>query len=984
MARDVSTRNSHTEITERPVGHARVLGTPGSGKTSTLVARYRHLVARGHTPLIVAFGRGQREHLLAEVWPSGTAAFGRVPVTTHGHLASTILSVAFPALARPLRDVDELVVLDRLLAHDPALLGSDLRSVAGALSFQQSLLELLHVLLQNDVPVATARAARTRCDDPRARDVLGVYAAYRERLTETGLCTFYDASWRAAEWVAREHPAAALGGADVLLVDDFQDLDAGQFELMRALAPPDGAIAVEVFGDPTGPRFSFRGTSDRFLREQFPRAYHPHDLTLAVLRPSHPALAETIDGLTGMLVPEPARAAGAADLPLFAAVPPASPPSPKWSVDAGMIIADDEIAEAHAAASCASEWIRRGINAVDVVVVARDPDRYRSLLELAFRERGLPLDTGGRGDTAVDEFVRSLVGALGKDPARRFAGALASSPLFPALCDRAGEAVGDDDDVIAVAERLALRLRRSFDARGILDLERLLNEIVRPLVGTAGPVAQAAIARPVDEWRRYREVAARAGGAESVDEFRRTYLDGGPARETPPGAIALLSAREADGRRVRAAIVVGCAEGVFPLVDAPEGYLPVGSLARALASRADGAAFDLAARADRSHNGRVEHALLWSAITRGSELLCVTMPRRVAAESMVPARALEPLARAAVSVGRTPGASARAAQALAASPRGARTETIARAFDEVAAWWASPGPASQRPRPDSFWLSPSGMTTFTGCGRKFFYSKLLSIKDPSTIYMAIGNAFHNVMKRLAQPGMSGDEVRAALESPGALAIIDEEIMGELRGYGGWVTDLARVHLGRMIRAAARIEASREGTYRVEHVEANGEFEGDRIRIHGRIDRIDRQDGLGAVVIDYKTGFEHKTSATVAGKIEDAGNRKYWQVPFYDVLARAMGPEPASFLYYAVPPDKDAFVVGLQLIDGRLPSPIPQGERGARARYGPIAPASLRAAIDEASATYGSIAAGQCQFERTDKQQSCEQCLFIHVCRRANA
>jgi len=34
---------------------------------------------------------------------------------------------------------------------------------------------------------------------------------------------------------------------------------------------------------------------------------------------------------------------------------------------------------------------------------------------------------------------------------------------------------------------------------------------------------------------------------------------------------------------------------------------------------------------------------------------------------------------------------------------------------------------------------------------------------------------------------------------------------------------------------------------------------------------------------------------------------------------------------------------------------------------------LRAAIDEAAATYASIAAGECEFERTDTLLSCKEC-----------
>jgi superfamily I DNA/RNA helicase len=311
------------EIIDRPPGHARILGAPRSGKTTLLVERFHHLVRAGHHPLVIAFGREQRDLLLERLIPPGTARFGAMPVTTHGMLATRLISAARPRRTRTLRDVDERVVLDRVMRKQTDLLRSDLRSIAGSSALHDDLLRVLHVLAQNGLAADEAEKAVKRAGDERAADVLRLFAAYRRQLRERGLNTFYDAAWEAARLVAEDASLVAGAGVrDVLLVDDVQDLDAGQFALLRALAPPTGAVALESFGDTTGPRFSFRGTSDRFFMEEIPAAYRPVDFRLRPPQPANRTLAAVLESLH---TPERAAAAApiastdVAALPLFAA-----------------------------------------------------------------------------------------------------------------------------------------------------------------------------------------------------------------------------------------------------------------------------------------------------------------------------------------------------------------------------------------------------------------------------------------------------------------------------------------------------------------------------------------------------------------------------------------------------------------------------------------------------------------------------------------
>jgi len=966
------------EIVERPRGHARVLGAPRSGKTTLLVERFHHLTRTGHCPLVIAFGRDQRDQLLARLWPPGTAVFGPTPVTTHGLLASRLLAAARPSRVRTLRDVDELVVLDRVLGAHPGILRSDLRSIAGSRSFRDALMPVLHVLAQGGVSVDAAQEAAARTADPRARDVLALFAVYRAHLANRGLVTFYNAAWEASRVVAEDRSlATAAGVGDVVLVDDFQDLDAGQFELLRALAPPDGPVAVEVFGDPAGARFSFRGTSDRFLHDAFPHAYRPVDFRLLAPRPADVALGATIDGINawaGGAAPNHPREKAApalAALPLFAAATVESVEARfAWNVRARAVRASDEIAEAQHAAASVRAWIDAGVAPADIVLVARDPERIASLVHHIFRERGVPIDVGARADTAIDAFVHALVGALGRDSDSRFAEALGVSALLDPFCAASRESPRH-------VARLVSTLRAAYSSRGAVDLARLLEERVEPVV--SGAVA-GVVGGVVEDWRRYAEVVAHAGGELSLDEFRCAYLDGALPEPSDGGdAPRLVSARAASGRHARAAVVLGCADGLFPRVETETGYLSFTALSAALAGINDGASADLAARVDRDAIERAESGLLLSALCAASESLVVSCPTKSGGECLEPASALAPLFEGASDALRDASSAMHAAGSIARCPADDLLSEKVRDLDATASAWLSPGPSAERPHLDAFVLSPSGLDNFTRCARKFFYTRVLRVPEPGSIYLQIGSVFHGVLKRVIPVGASGDEVRALLRSGDFTPAVEETIEEEMPDASGWVRDLTRVHIGLMLRRVAELESERIGRYTVLSVEQSVDFLDDGVpALRGRVDRIDNVEGLGAVVVDYKTGKIPRTAATVLKEIEE--DRKHWQVPVYSVLAATLGVTPASFLFYAVPPGDKPHVIGLQTVDGALPTPIP--DRGkSRSPYGRLARATVQRALAEAAHMRVTLTRGECAFDRTDRTSECERCHFIHVCRR---
>ena len=969
---------SRADIIQRPRGHARILGAPRSGKTSLLVERFHHLVHSGHHPLVIAFGREQSDALLERLWPAGTAVFGPTPVTTHGLLATRILSAARPARARTLRDVDECVVIDRVIEKHSGLLRSDLRSIAGSSSFRDDLLRLLHVLAQNGVAPDDADRAAKRATDPRAGDVLRVSAAYQRHLAERGLVTFYDAAWEAARRVAEDSSLAAAAGVhDVVLVDDVQDLDAGQFALLRAIAPPDGAVALEVFGDPAGSRFSFRGTSDRFLLEELPSVYRPVDFRLTSPRPSQAALATVLDSLhaseastTPMTTPAPA-VTGLPALPLFATAPAvATEPDTvvavaEWRVNVRAVRASDEVAEAQHAAACVRGWIEQGIAPDEIAIVARDPERVSALVQHAFRERGVPIAAGARADSATDAFVHALVGSLGRDSDGRFAEALEASPLMAPFC-RACDLPRD-------AARVSATLRKAYSSRGGFDLARLLRENLGSLAATD------VIERVTEEWIRYAEVVAHAGGDPSLDEFRHAYLAAAAQEEGDRRAPRLVSARAVSGRTMAAVIVMGCADGLFPRVEVDGGYLPMASLSAALAGVNDGAARDIGVRLDRARAEREESALLFSALACATEELCVSHPRKSGDQVLTIPAALSPLFASADDVVRDTSVAFTASTRVTRAAAGAGLSEAARAIEPMAGGWLAPPLAPRRPVFEKLALSPSRLDTYTNCERKFFFQRVLRIEDPSNIYLTIGRVFHDVLKELIPVGASGDEVRAALASDAADGIIDRVVAAAMPDTGEWVHTLTKVHMRRMLEGVRELESWREGKYRVLSVETASWFpDEENASLTGRLDRIDHVEGLGAVVIDYKTSrLLPKTAASILAGIEK--ERDYWQVVMYSALARALNHEVKAFVYYVVPPGEEVNAVGVQLMAGNLPHVIPGG--GRYSRYDPMPAGLLQAVLDDAMEIHAHVLAGTSAYARTDHMEHCKNCLFIRACRR---
>jgi CRISPR/Cas system-associated exonuclease Cas4 (RecB family) len=323
---------------------------------------------------------------------------------------------------------------------------------------------------------------------------------------------------------------------------------------------------------------------------------------------------------------------------------------------------------------------------------------------------------------------------------------------------------------------------------------------------------------------------------------------------------------------------------------------------------------------------------------------------------------------------------ARAAQAIARTRPDESLAGRLRALDARASWWVTPTALERLPALASLEMSASKLGSYTRCARQFYYEKVLKIGEKESIYLQIGELVHDALKEIVKLGATRDEVRAALRDAGTREIAERLVNEQFAGAGVWMRELSVKYLDDMLHHVAELEGQRDGDYRVRMVEESVKVEIEGMPLSGRMDRVDDVEGLGPVVIDYKTSANIDTTyATVVRKMESL----YWQIPVYATIGEKTGIDPVAFVYFALPPGEDPRAVGVQVVPGTKPAPIPTGRR-PHLRYGPVDTATLAGAMVRAHEIYRSIIEGKCRYERTQNRSICPNCNFARICQRSRA
>ncbi|HSK75106.1 MAG TPA: UvrD-helicase domain-containing protein, partial [Thermoanaerobaculia bacterium] len=250
-----------TEIVDGPL---LIVAGPGTGKTRTLTHRLAHLVAeRGAAPeqcLAVTFSRraaAEMEERLAALLP----AAGRVLVTTFHGLGLTLLreQAAEAGLAPGFRVVapaERVEIAREIFDLTPSKAERVLEEIGR---------------------VRRLRAVGT--EEPFPLEITERTSLYEEALTRRELVDFDDLLAKPLV-LLRDRPDLAAFYRDRfrwISIDEYQDIDALQYGLIRLLAPADGNLCA--IGDPDQSIYGFRGADVGFFlrfRKDFPGARVVH------------------------------------------------------------------------------------------------------------------------------------------------------------------------------------------------------------------------------------------------------------------------------------------------------------------------------------------------------------------------------------------------------------------------------------------------------------------------------------------------------------------------------------------------------------------------------------------------------------------------------------------------------------------------------------------------------------------------------------
>jgi hypothetical protein len=962
--------------------------------------RYKSLL-RGDVSddvFIVTYSKEQLTRITEAILDDGGGREGLPPVLTHFTLAREIITASTGKPPRVIQDIEESLLAQRVVDDHQRDLRSDYRKIRDSERLHRELLETFHLLRQGGIRGERLDRLEAGVRDDRVADIIRLYRHYGEALASKGYVTYYDIVRVAAEACSELPESHALKRARVLLIDDFQDIDAGQFELLTSLAPPDGDTALNVFGDPMGAFFRSRGTHHRYLMNVFPEMYSCETVCIAGESLNDRLLGKTLEALarevlgTGadpFVSPSPAQS----DLgPLF---------DGSGDRDRGLVelrVARDEVEEIYSAAASVHDMITNGgLRPSEIAVVTNDKARYEIMLRAAFAQRGIAVDTGRPRQNVFRSFVHSLLTLMQSPKDSVVLQALVTSPFYeyfrleikelraPRATDPARE-VKNFTRALAVA-RLPADLQET--------MTRLVKKWLRPACegyqrDTGDDSVFVFLSSLAKRWDEYTAAAEATGQRTSLKVFvRRSDLFRTTTASPMPSSdeVGLYSCRQVKGRFFRSVIVMGCSELLFPSPMRRETIIP----ATALQELLDAAVPDLQVRVYEARTSEEhlhdEYHLLYHSLTRARGTLCLTAPKEFAGHSL-PAPSTILGENLPLSIY----AEASSDQNTPPQIRFARAWVGQSEMPEIADRLTDLSPFGRlwnlaRPEPrgfaiEQFPLSKSSLELYLKCPRHFFYEKVLRVKQETSDPLLVGSLFHKVMAQLADKFPSKrklhDGANDTIIMETIQSVIEEKRDGEQTIESGSLLETSlRFHLALMVRGTLLLDAKESDDYRVAQIEQPFRLTHDGWEFRGQVDRVEKT-AAGSSILDFKTGKLHKTGKTLRKYVLEAlenPDKANWQVPIYVWAHRdATGELPDTFRYLAKSPGEDPFFVTLYI--RRNEKDVPATSK--RVSY--LLEGEVKDIMDRGGEHAAGIFSNRLGFEKAADASNC-RCMFDRLCER---
>jgi superfamily I DNA/RNA helicase/RecB family exonuclease len=920
------------------VGPTRVVGGPGSGKTQLLVRLAVEWLLGGGDPkrlVLVVRSRSGAELLQGRVEAMLPGAHPAPMVQTHEDLARSVVALAGDAgrAASRLSRVGEWLAmrealsrarpnLPRLgeLVNEPSCI-NDALAIASA--FKRALVG------------PGLLASRLREAPVSLREMVVIAASYQTVLEEMGSQDPRD--WHIVALTALEDPGAMRQWADVMLVDEAEDLSPAQWYLVRnlgqRLSSPTRLVLAGHWSESTP---GFRGVSSECSSRPFEQ-YFPSEMAISewvlpsVLRGWSQAVATEL-GL---------RSDEAVEDHLGAEAETTAEAAFRVGPSARVWQASDETEEAMA---LGREILRArldgGLDFGDMAILVRSPGSQLVALQAALSSLGIPHRIQSRGAWAGHPLVavilnwvkvlcspdddRALLTALGVGPqavspaaiaALRRAAGLSNRSLARVFWTAMGsdlDFVGDQWDELRQAGRPWLRLRAGSPGAGDRGLDWpqlrvLLGEVELAAGLAATGLANLEAATALAELARVAEAAADAS-----DRLGRaalsltTWLEllelavrqgGGGEREleSDRSAVSVLTIREAKGRAWPRVFVCGCVAGTIPAPADPGGLLDAQELNELV--RLVPELEDVLASADNQQDA--ESRLFLVALTRATVEVTCSWARRYQGRPVERSPLLQTLIGAGCVETAAPHAELvtagdlviELALASTAPSQGAASDPLTQGAAALrlalASWDPVAGVAGGAAVPVQ--ISATSITRWLACPRQYL-AQILERPREQDITLTLGIQAHQLLQRLYQRRADWEDRPSAFHTV-ATELVRQELMPEVRAeqWDPLKVLFAELWLGELVsRWERRIVVP--GKAQVgEPIAEEVTFELLRPgwRLRGKVDSLWRHPDGEVEVVDYKTS-RYKASdsalrAEVFGKPNEAP--KQWQLPIYQLGAR---------------------------------------------------------------------------------------------------